>query len=87
MDKLAEKSSLTKKYQITIPKKIREFLKIEKGDMISFVIENNEVKLRPIKSKIEENFGKVKPKNKPENFSEIRSIVEEKIAEEVSKEI
>lgn len=76
MKNITEKSALTKKYQITIPKKIREFLKINKGDTVNFIIENNEVKLKPVRSKIEENFGKVKPKNKPEDFNKIRNFIE-----------
>ncbi|ACI20305.1 MULTISPECIES: AbrB/MazE/SpoVT family DNA-binding domain-containing protein [Thermodesulfovibrio] len=87
MKNITEKSALTKKYQITIPKKIREFLKINKGDTVNFIIENNEVKLKPVRSKIEENFGKVKPKNKPEDFNKIRNFIEAQIAQEVSKEI
>lgn len=87
MENITEKSALTKKYQVTIPKKIREFLRINKGDTVKFIIENNEVKIKPVRSKIEENFGKVKPKNKPEDFNKIRNYVEEKIAQEVSEEI
>ncbi|MDI6864522.1 MULTISPECIES: AbrB/MazE/SpoVT family DNA-binding domain-containing protein [Thermodesulfovibrio] len=87
MKNITEKSALTKKYQITIPKKIREFLKINKGDTVNFIIENNEVKLKPVRSKIEENFGKVKPKNKPEDFNKIRNFIEAQIAQEVSEEI
>lgn len=87
MENITEKSVLTKKYQITIPKKIREFLRINRGDTVKFIIEDNEVKIKPVKSKIEENFGKVKPKNKPEDFKKIRDYVEKKLAQEVSKEI
>lgn len=87
MENITEKSALTKKYQVTIPKKIREFLRINKGDTVKFIIENNEVKIKPVRSKIEENFGKVKPKNKPEDFNKIKNYVEEKIAQEVSEEI
>lgn len=87
MENITEKSALTKKYQITIPKKIREFLRINRGDTVKFIIEDNEVKIKPVKSKIEENFGKVKPKNKPEDFKKIRDYVEKKLAQEVSKEI
>lgn len=87
MENITEKSALTKKYQITIPKKIREFLRINRGDTVKFIIEDNEVKIKPVKSKIEENFGKVKPKNKPEDFKKIREYVEKKLAQEVSKEI
>ena len=32
-------SSLTKKGQVTLPKEIREFLKVKSGDIIDFVID------------------------------------------------
>jgi hypothetical protein len=41
----------------------------------------------PVKSKLEENFGKVKPIQKPEDFKQIREFVEKEIAEESMKEI
>ena len=36
-------SSLTQKGQITIPKKIRRFMRVERGDKINFEIENGQV--------------------------------------------
>jgi len=81
------KSVLTKKSQITLPKQIRDFLGVKAGERISFVIEDNTVKIVPIKSKIEENFGKVKPIQKPEDFKQIREFVEQKIVQEAADEI
>lgn len=80
------KSVLTKKSQFTLPKKIREFLQLKPGDRIDFKIEHTSVKIIPIRSELDANFGKVHPKNQPENFTEIRNHVEEKIAQEVMKE-
>lgn len=80
------KSVLTKKSQFTLPKKIREFLQLKPGDRIDFRIEHESVKIIPIRSELDANFGKVHPKNKPEYFTEIRNHVEEKIAQEVMKE-
>jgi hypothetical protein len=37
-------------------------------------------------SRIEDNFGKVTPRKKPENFAEIRKDMEEKIGEEIAGE-
>jgi antitoxin PrlF len=86
MAKVATKSVLTKKSQFTLPKKIREFLKLKPGDRIDFKIEQTSVKIVPVRSELEANFGKVHPKNKSENFSGIRNKMEEKIAQEVMKE-
>jgi len=81
------KSVLTKKSQVTLPKQIRDFLGVKAGEQISFVIEDNTVKIFPIKSKLEENFGKVKPIQKPEDFKQIREFVEQKIVQEAANEI
>jgi AbrB family looped-hinge helix DNA binding protein len=82
MQSFANKTVLTKKSQITLPKKIREFLGVKPGERVAFIIENNAVQIIPLKSKLEENFGKVKPIKKKEDFNKIRKFVEEKIAEE-----
>jgi len=87
MKTLTNKFVLTKKSQITLPKQVREFLGVKPGEQITFVIENNTVKIIPVKSKLEENFGKVKPIQKPEDFKQIREFVEKEIAEESMKEI
>jgi len=84
---LTDKFVLTKKSQITLPKQVREFLGVKPGEQITFVIEDNSVKIMPVKSKLEENFGKVKPIQKPEDFKQIREFVEKEIAEESMKEI
>ncbi len=80
-------SVLTKKFQITLPKKIRQILGVKSGERIGFIVEGNEVKIVPLKSKLEENFGKVKAVSKPEKFKEIREFVEEEIAKNVIEEL
>ena len=86
MPKVINRTVLTKKSQITLPKKVRVVLKVKPGDQVSFKIEGDEVKIVPVPSMLDENFGKVKPRKKPEDFSELRRIFEEKIGEEVLKE-
>lgn len=86
MSKIITKSVLTKKSQLTLPKKIREFLKVKPGDRIDFKIENTEVKIIPIHSELEANFGKISPRRKPEDYSDIRIEVEENIAQEAVNE-
>ena len=86
MPKLINRTALTKKSQITLPKKVREVLKVKPGDQVSFEVEGNEVKIVPLPSLLDENFGKVKPKRKPEDWQELRKIFEEEVGEEVLKE-
>ena len=86
MPKITDRTVLTKKSQITLPKRIREFLKLKPGDQVKFVLEDNVVQIVPVPSRLEEGFGKVRAKRKPEDFKRIREIVEEEIAEEVLRE-
>jgi len=79
-------TSINPRGQVTIPKKIRDYLRVKPKDKIGFEIEKGIVKLRPVKS-LAVNFGKVKPKEKPENFKKIRKFFEKKIGEEVNKEV
>ena len=85
MHRLTMSSILTKKSQITIPRKIREFLGLKPGERVAFIVEGDVVKIAPLKSKLEENFGKIKSLKKPEDFKKIRDFVEKEIAEDVIK--
>lgn len=87
MPRITNRSALTKKAQVTIPKKIRNFLGLETGDIVEFVLEENEVKILPVHSDLEKNFGKVVPREKPEDFNAVRSFTEEQIAQEVVNEV
>ena len=86
MSEVIHKTALTRKSQITLPKKVREILKVKPGDQVSFQIEGNEVKVVPVPSLLEENFGRVKPKRTPEDFKKQRKDFEKGVAEEVLKE-
>lgn len=44
-----EISKLTTKYQATIPQAIRQYLDLDKGDRISFLIENQHVIIKKTK--------------------------------------
>ena len=79
-------TSISPKGQVTIPKKIRDYLKVKPKDKIEFEIEKGVVRLKPVKS-LELNFGKVKPKEKPEDFKKIRKFFEKKVGEETGKEV
>jgi AbrB family looped-hinge helix DNA binding protein len=87
MKNLTVSSILTKKSQITLPKPIREFLGVRPGGRVAFVIEGNAVKIIPVRSKLEENFGKIKPTRRPEDFKQIREVVAEEIGKEVMEEL
>jgi len=86
MPKIINRTALTQKSQITLPKQVREILKVKPGDQVSFEIEGRKIKIIPLPSSLEENFGKVRPKRKPENFKKIRKEFGKKVGEEVTNE-
>ncbi len=53
-------ATLTTKGQVTIPKKIRESLKLHTGDKIEIVVtENREAIIRPVSKKVDDIFCKL----------------------------
>lgn len=83
---MIKKTTVTQKGQVTIPKKIREYLGIKRKDQIEFEIEKGKVVIKPTPS-LELNFGKVAPRRKPENFKRIRESFEKKVGEQASREV
>ncbi len=79
---------LSKKGQITIPKKIREILNIEKEGSVLFVVEGNEVKLKGIPAaRIEDVAGCLKKYAKEYvDLETIREKIGDEIAEEIAQE-
>ncbi len=54
------KSTITSKYQVTIPKQIRNKLKLSVSDTIEWRIEENEAVIKPLKKPILKYRGTVK---------------------------
>jgi len=67
--------------QITIPKKVREWLDISEGDRIIFLREHGEVKIKPIKRTLLDLRGVI-PVSEPQDFEAIRKNM---ISERASK--
>lgn len=86
MPKDAIQSALTQKSQITLPKRVRDFLGLSPGDQVKFEIEGDTVKILPARSKLEENYGRVNPRNRPENFGKLRQEFEEGVGREASED-
>lgn len=47
---MIKQAKLSNKCQITVPKEIRNFLEIDKGDNVVFYIEDNEIKLTSVRN-------------------------------------
>lgn len=58
-------ATLTTKGQVTIPKKIRELLKLHAGDKIEIVVtKNREAIIRPVSKKVDDIFCKLHNPNR-----------------------
>jgi len=74
-------ATLTSKGQVTVPKKIRDSLRLHTGDKIEFIItETKEALLRPVTKKVDDVFGKLhKPGRKPISVEEMDSVIRQKM--------
>ncbi len=77
---------ITRKGQVTIPKAIREEVKIKVGDRVSFVVRGSEVVLRAQRGSVLDLEGSVKPQRRPEDFGEVRQAVLSKRAERAARD-
>ena len=74
-------ATLTSKGQVTIPKAIRESLRLHAGDKVEFVItESKEAILRPITRKVDEVFGRLhKTGRKPVSVEKMNNGIRQKM--------
>lgn len=79
-------SVLTKKWQTTIPKEIRNFLQLEPNDKILYQFEGQRVILKPLKGNILDLRGSVKTKEKPIDFKKLRKATKNKVAGQIAGE-
>ncbi|MFQ5456536.1 MAG: AbrB/MazE/SpoVT family DNA-binding domain-containing protein [Nitrospirota bacterium] len=81
-------TTLSAKGQVTIPKKIRDVLRIHSGDMVDFLLDKGEVKLRVVKKgQAKAITGSLSKYVKIGYYDdEIREITKRKIAIETAKE-
>jgi antitoxin PrlF len=76
-------SILTKKWQTTVPKDIRNFLGLKPNDKILYLIEGKKVVLKPLKGNILNLRGSVKIKEKPIDFKKLRDDTRKKITQKI----
>ena len=74
-------ATITTKGQVTIPKAVRDYLRLHTGDKIEFVVTNNRVALlRPISKKVDDIFGKLhKPNRKAISTGEMDAVIRRKM--------
>lgn len=79
-------SVLTRKWQTTIPKDIRNFLGLNPNDKILYLIEGKKVVLKPLKGNILDLRGSVVTKEKPVDFTKLRDTTRKKVARKILEE-
>jgi AbrB family looped-hinge helix DNA binding protein len=85
MPKVTDRSVLTVKSQVTIPKKVRDVLGVGPGDQVRFVMKGKVVVVEPVTSRLGDHFGSVKPRKRPEDFGKARRAFEAGVADDVAK--
>ena len=59
-------ATITSKGQITIPKDVRNLLRLQTGDRVSFVVRDDaEAVMKPIAKSVDDVFGKLYDKKQP----------------------
>ena len=76
-------ATLTSKGQVTIPKAVRDSLRLHAGDKVEFVVtESREALLRPITKKVDDVFGRLHMKGrKPVSIEKMDAGIRKKMRE------
>ena len=78
-------SKLTSRGRVTIPKEIREYLGLNPGDRVRFVLEDGKLVMQLAKLTLQDLRGAVEPRQQPEDFDAVRSKVRKKVARRTAK--
>ena len=73
---------MTSKGQVTIPREIRKKLKLQKGSLIAFVLKGQQAELTQVEDDVMVLKGSVQVRG-PQNFDQIETEVEKRIAQDV----
>lgn len=71
--------------QITLPKAIRQWLRLQEGDQIAFVRQGDEIILQPLTQTLLDLRGSV-PVSEPQDFEGIRREVIDRHGQEVARD-
>lgn len=74
-------ATVTSKGQVTIPKMVRDKLRLHAGDKLEFIItQNGDTLLRPVTKKVDDIFGRLhKPGRKPVSVEEMDLAIRRRI--------
>lgn len=79
-------SSVSPKGQITIPAEVRRMLGVKPKDKIAIMVEGEDVKLQPARSRLDATYQAVEALKPPRTDEEIEEIVAEEIAQAAARE-
>jgi AbrB family looped-hinge helix DNA binding protein len=79
------RAKVTSKGQITLPKAVREALGIDKASVVEFEVREGEAVMRPATGFLA-RFGTVRPRNRPEDWKQVRAETMAAVAREVANE-
>jgi AbrB family looped-hinge helix DNA binding protein len=80
-------TTMTAKGQVTIPVSLRRRLHLEPADKVAFILDGDEVKIRPVERSLMTGYRSVKPRQQPEDFDAIRRETQEWVAKQVINEL
>jgi antitoxin PrlF len=80
-------STVTTKGQVTIPVEIRRLLQVQPHDRVSFVVEDDNVRLVRSQSVVARTAGALKQDKPPLTAKELREAAEKAIAKEAASRL
>jgi AbrB family looped-hinge helix DNA binding protein len=72
---------MTSKGQVTIPRQIRQKLKLKQGSLLNFVLREDRAEMAAVEDDVLALKGSVRAKG-PQDFRRVRAEVEGKVAED-----
>ena len=74
-------ATLSSKGEVTIPKSVRDSLRLQAGDKVDFVLtQNGGALLKPVTKKVDEVFGKLHhPDRKPASAEQMDSAIRQRL--------
>lgn len=73
-------STISSKGQITIPVDIREKFELKQGDVLDFVVQGDEIYIKPVANKVRDAFGSLYNKDhKVVSIDEMNNVISAKM--------
>lgn len=77
----AVRAKITSKGQITLPKSVRDALKLERASVVEFDIRDGEAVMRPAGAGFLARYGSITPRQEPEDWARVRADTKKVVSE------